>query len=277
MMDTMPVGVPLKKAMEILGLDKSAFYYYVNSKQIKVVEGMPAMLPALYDYQDILAVREKRAQRLQSQKAKKTPVVIPLRSAIFRRATPEDMPELANVIEKLFSRPDIERWSSWMRKNPDIGYLIRSENRVVGCGFIVPLLEEKILDILSKEVTPPTLPSEIQEYTPGVPICLYARTIGVLQDEEISMRQRRYWGSVLVRHLTEVVVNLGARGIVIEKIYGRSDYEEGARLMAGMGFTHLRTTTSHENYVIDVKTSGLEMILDYEQALIEWRQRQSGE
>jgi hypothetical protein len=274
-MDKVPVGVPLQEGMGLLGLDKSGFYYYVNKKQIKSYTDQS---PALYDYQDIIAVRERRMQRLRKQKVKKMPIQIPLKPSSIYRVLPDDMVELAMVIEKIFdTRPDIERWSNWIRKNPDIGYMVKSENQIVGCGFLIPLTEEKILDIISKEITPPTLPDDIQEYKPDIPVYLYARTIGVLQNEEVSTRQRHYWASVLIRHLTSAVVELGTRGIVIKKIYGRSDSKEGVRLMAGMGFTHLRTTTSHENFVIDVESSGLEMILRYEQALNEWHHRHGGE
>ncbi|HYU71567.1 MAG TPA: hypothetical protein VEL31_02710 [Ktedonobacteraceae bacterium] len=274
-MDKKPVGVPLQEGMELLGLDKSGFYYYVNKKKIKSYTDQS---PALYDYQDIMVIREQRLQRLQRQKAKKMPIEIPLKTSRVYRVLPEDMVDLAPVIEQIFdTRPDIERWSSWIRKNPDVGYMVKSEGKIVGCGFILPLTEEKILDILSKEITPPTLADDILEYKPEVPVYLYARTIGVLQNEAISIRQRRHWASVLVRHIADVVIDLGARGIVIEKIYGRSDSEEGAHLMAGMGFTQIRTVTSHKNFLIDVKSSGLEMVLRYEQALNEWRHRHGGE
>ncbi len=231
-MDKKPVGVPLQEGMELLGLDKSGFYYYVNKKKIKSYTDQS---PALYDYQDIMVIREQRLQRLQRQKAKKMPIEIHLKTSRVYRVLPEDMVDLAPVIEQIFdTRPDIERWSSWIRKNPDVGYMVKSEGKIVGCGFILPLTEEKILDILSKEITPPTLADDILEYKPEVPVYLYARTIGVLQNEAISIRQRRHWASVLVRHIADVVIDLGARGIVIEKIYGRSDSEESKLSMSGV-------------------------------------------
>src|SRR5450755_1605338 len=109
-MDKKPVGVPLQKGMELLGLDKSGFYYYVNKKKIKSYTDQS---PALYDYQDIMVIRENRLRRLQNQKAKKMPIEIPLKSSSIHHVLPENMVDLAPVIERIFgTRPDIERWSS---------------------------------------------------------------------------------------------------------------------------------------------------------------------
>lgn len=104
----------------------------------------------------------------------------------------------------------------------------------------------------------------------------YARTIGVLQ-RDITTAQKRLWAGILVRNLMKTFVALGSRGIVIKKVYGRSDTVEGLRLMHDMGFTQIRTATSHKNFVIDVETSGIEMVLRYEKALNQWRQKYEGD
>jgi hypothetical protein len=44
-----------------------------------------------------------------------------------------------------------------------------------------------------------------------------------------------------------------------------------------MGFTQLRTTTSHKNFVINVEASGLDVILRYEKALAQWQQKYEGD
>jgi len=62
-----PTAVPLHEGMQILELDKSGFYYYVTTKQIKSYSDTT---PALYDYQDIMRVRDKRRQKTQKQKAR---------------------------------------------------------------------------------------------------------------------------------------------------------------------------------------------------------------
>jgi hypothetical protein len=199
-----------------------------------------------------------------------------LKPALFMKATPQDMPEMADLLETLFDgRPNIERWSAWMTRNQDIGYILRSEGKVVGCGLVVPLSVEKIQSILSEEVTPPTYPHEICLYKPGEPVNLYVRSIGVLQ-HGVSAKQKKYWAERLILSLSKVIIDLGARGIVIEKIYGRSDTKAGERTMRIMGFTQIPTITSHKNFLIDVATSGLELIIRYKKALNSWRTRYEG-
>ena len=274
-MNKAPMAVPLQEGMELLGLDKSGFYYYVNSKQIRTYTDKS---PTLYNYQDIMGIREKRMQKLEKQKTKSiTAPKAKLKGASFTKMKPEDMILVAPIIEEVFGiYPQIERWSSLIAKNPDIGYILTSEEKTVGCGFILPLTEEKILDIFSEEVTPPTFPEEVQEYQPGSVYYLYARTIGVTH-KDVSNTQSRFWASLLIRNLMRTVITLASRGIVIKKIYGRSDTPEGLKLMHDMGFTQIRTNTSHKNFVIDVETSGLDIILQYEKALNQWRQKHEGD
>ncbi len=274
-MSEAPESVPLHEGMQLLELDKSGFYYYVNTRQIK---SYAETTPALYDYQDIMRVREKRRQKLEKQRARIAPApIIKPKGATFTTMKPEEMTLIAPLIEELFGTyPDVERWASLIAKNPDIAYMLTSEGKTVGCGFIMPLTEQKIIDIFNEEVTPPTLPEEVQEYHPGLEYYLYARTIGVRQTG-ISATQRRFWGGLLVRNLMRTVINLGSRGIIIKRIYGRSDTPEGLRLMHDMGFTQIRTATSHKNFVIDVETSGLDVIIHYEQALNQWRRKHQGD
>lgn len=274
-MDKAPTAVPLQKGMELLELDKSGFYYYVNTKQIRAYTDTS---PAVYDYQDIMKVREKRMQKLQKQKTKSVTVLkAKPKGATFIKMKPEDMKLVAQIIDEAFDGPpNIERWSSLIAKNPDIGYMLISEGKAVGCGFIMPLTEKKIFEIFSNEVTPATFPEDIQEYQPGSTHYLYARTICVTQ-KDVSTTQSRFWGGLLVRNLMKTVVGLASRGIIIKKIYGRSDTPEGLRLMHDMGFTQIRTTTTHRNFVIDTETSGLDIILQYEKMLNQWRQKHEGD
>src|ERR1700737_1797489 len=157
-----PTAVPLHEGMQILELDKSGFYYYVTTKQIKSYSDTT---PALYDYQDIMRVRDKRRQKTQKQKARSAAALITKpkpKRATYTKMKPEDMTLIAPLIEELFgSYPNVERWSSLIAKNPDIAYMLTSEEKAVGCGFIMPLTEQKILDIFGKEITPATFPEEV--------------------------------------------------------------------------------------------------------------------
>ncbi len=255
------------------GSSEPTFRRRVRAGQIESILPEGRQRGAMYPKKQVLAAinRENRGKRSV------TPKRTQIKGATFVKMKPEDMAKVAPVIYEIFDAyPDIERWSSLIAKNPDIGYMLVSEDKVVGCGFIMPLTEQKILDILGKEVTPPTTADEVQEYHPKEQYYLYARTIGVIQ-KGTTTTQKRVWAGILVRNLIKTFVTLGSRGIVIKKVYGRNDTIEGLRLMRDMGFTQIRTTTSHKNFVIDVETSGIEMVLRYEKALNQWRQKYEGD
>lgn len=256
------------------GLSEPTFRRRIKEGLIKGTLPEGKRRGAKYPRNQVLAAIANERPPVQSTSDKRTSK---LKGAVFFRVEPEQMPEIAPIIHLIFNTyPDIKRWSSWIEKNPDIAFAIRSENKIVGCGFITPLKEEKILNILSHEVTPPTTADDIERYVPGVPYYLYARTIGVLQ-QGFTIAQRRLWAGILVRNLMKSVVELGSKGIVIEKIYGRNDTIEGMRLMRDMGFCQIRSSTSHKNFVIDVRTSGIEMIQRYEAALNGWKLKYGGD
>ena len=264
-------------AFRSVGLSEPTFRRRVREKKIQQYLPEGRKRGALYPKRQVLAALEEAAPSNVSRTEKKQKHRhTDIKPTIFTLATPQDMPEIADLLETLFDgRPNIEWWSAWMRRNPEIGYILRSEGRIVGCGFIFPLTEEKIQSILSEEVTPSTHPDEILLYEPGTSVNLYTRSIGVLQ-QGVSVKQRNYWAERLILGLTRIVISLGDRGIWINKIYGRSDTKAGEHTMRMMGFTQIPTVTSHKNFVIDVSTSGLEVILRYKKRLNNWRARHEG-
>ena len=253
------------------GLSEPTFRRRVRAGQIKSILPVGRQRGARYPKSQVLAAIGK-----ENGDKKDTPAKLKPKGATFTKMQPEDMLLVAPLIEEHWCYPNIERWSSLIAKNHDIGYMLISEERAVGCGFIMPLTQEKILDIFSREVTPPTFPEEVQEYQPGTNYYLYARTIAITQ-KDVSVTQSRFWGSLLVRNLMKTVLTLASRGIIIKKIYGRSDTPEGLKLMHGVGFTQIRTNTTHRNFMIDVETSGLDIILQYEKTLNQWRQKYEGD
>ena len=260
-----------RKLFRQAGLSPATFHRRVNEGKIESLLPEGRQRGAMYPKNQVLAALGKRGVKA------KMPPKPQVKGATFIKMKPEDVVLTAPVAEEAFGGYlNIERWSSLIAKNPDMGYMLVSEGKVVGCGFLMPLTEEKIRDIFSKEVTPPTFPEEVQEYQPGKEYYLYARTIAVTK-RGVSTTQSRFWGSLLIRNLMKTVLLLASRGIIIKKIYGRSDTPEGFKLMHDMGFTQIRTNTTHKNFVIDVETSGLDIILQYEKLLNQWRQKYEGD
>lgn len=248
-----------------------------NTFKSKVGEGF---LPegrqrgTLYPVESVNEFIEQERNRLAAKrKQQKLNRVSDIR---FLKAVPSDMLEIAPVIEAVFETyPDVARWQSWIVRNPDIAYMLKVDGKVVGVGLIVPLLESKIQDILAHQITPPTLPDEILQYEPGTLTDLYVRSVGIIPTATRS--QKRHWAAILVRGLHRVIIGLGARGIVIGKIYSRSETADGMRILQHMGFTEIPKKTRHRDFMINVSTSGSKFIVQYNDALVDWYQRQAGE
>lgn len=198
------------------------------------------------------------------------------RDVQFVKVAPETMPEMVPVLESVFEgSPNVERWQSWMVANPDIAYMLKIDDRAVGVGLIVPLSQEKITSILVRQVTPPTDPSEILPYVPGMPVNLYVRSVGIIASA--THAEKRRWAAILVRGFLKVIAELGARGIIIDRIYSRSETVDGIRILRHMGFTEIAGVTNHHDFMIDVPTSGLKIIKEYTACLDKWREAHGGE
>jgi hypothetical protein len=235
---------------------------------------------AVYSRQDAVHVLDQKQQQNAKSRRTAKPTkqsqrdTTPLVSSVFRKATLDDIPELCALVGEVFdATPIVERWSAWVRRNPDIAYILRSESGVVGAAMLMPHTLEKIESILREEVTPSTLPDEVLEFVPGGPsVDIYIRSVCVRQ-QGVPLRQRRVWGGQLTRGLYRTIVGLGTQGIVLNSLYSRSDTVDGRRMLHHLGMTRIISCTSHHNYMVDVSTSGLDMITLYKQALSEWRKK----
>jgi hypothetical protein len=257
------------KAFDNAGLSAQTFKRRVQNGLIEKILPQGRVRGALYPKDQVFAaIRNKKTETASTSNT--------LKIATFSIATPDDMEQIADLIDAIFDgRPAVDRWRQWIQRNPEIAYILKSEGKIVGCAFLIPLLEEKILEILSQELTPVTYPEEILTYQPGTPINLYARSVGI--DPTVSHIQKRHWAGILVRNLIKVIINLGNRGIFLNKIYSRSETPDGKRILRHMGFTQIPTQTRSNNYVIDANTSGLDLIIEYKKALTQWQNKHSGD
>lgn len=247
-----------KEAIEELGITEGTFYSYIRKGTLHK-HTPPGKKYSLYSRQEVKHLADELKGFISPSKEQH-------KVAIVSRGTVEDMPETGTLIEAIFGTyPNLERWSKWIEKNPEIFYLMRHEDKVVGCAFIMPLAKQRIDDILAHEITPPIEAKEIGLYTPGETVHLYIRTVGI--DPTVSHEQKRVWGARIVTRLIRLIEDLGKRGIYIQTITSRSETKDGINLLRHFGFTEIETVTSSRNFVIDVKQSGIPFIMKYKRAL----------
>jgi ribosomal protein S18 acetylase RimI-like enzyme len=196
-------------------------------------------------------------------------------STVFDTAKEEDVKMTVEITRILFGLRESEeattkRRTNWIKKNPEILFALKSkpEEQVVGYAIMLPLKEEKIKNILDgTEYSQEVEADEIEEFIPGKPVQIYLMGIGVTPG--LSHYEKRSYGARLVAGMMKAIINLGRKGITIEKLYGRSDTPDGIRLLRKMGFTEIPSKTHMRNFVVNIKESGIPFIQEYKRALLE--------
>lgn len=193
-------------------------------------------------------------------------------SSTFTRASEEDLKATVQITRVLFGlREDDEttlaRRLTWIKKNPEVFYVLKSDEQVVGYVAMLPLKIEKIEKILSgEESSQLATAEEIEKFEPGKPVSIYLMAAGVIPG--LSRYEKRSYGARIISGMINAIRDLGRRGIIIDTLAARSDTPDGIRIMK-KGFTEVPTATYARNFIIKVRESGMPFVREYKQALLE--------
>ncbi len=232
---------------------------YVESKKIR--KFVPTgKVQGFYNREDV----EKLAREMDdfpTDRSEKT-------NTKFLVAMKEDISEIVHLLIELFGGGDSSiRRQSWLGKNSEAAFVVKSKGKVVGCVFVLPLMRSKIEAIFADQDTNSSRlieAEEIQPYQPGKSVCLYVVSMGV---RGITPTAKRVRGEILVLGLFKFLRELGRKGIPIELIAGRSETRDGINLLKKMGFTEIESHTINRNFIIEVERSGIPIIMQYKKAL----------
>ncbi len=245
---------------EKLGITQGTLYNYVRNGTLNPVVP-PGKRQGVYPRNEVdQLAHELRAFMATRQKS----------ASVFAKATVEDVPDCAKLSDEFFNglHFDIDKQIAWMKKNPDICYVVKDEGKVVGYVLLLPLDPQKIERFLRGEESSLDLKTEnIQEFIPRKPVHIYMASIAVTG--KASLFERRTYGARLVGGLLKTLIDMGKRGIILKTIAARSSKPDGIRLLRGIGFTELLSNTNMKNFIIDVEKSGIKEIVEYKQALKE--------
>jgi hypothetical protein len=260
-----------QQAQEILGMTYSGLRNQVGAGNIRSVIP-PGKRQAVYLKEDVDSLKREMEAWLISRHQVKMP------PAKFVRATIEDMPEAVALADAIFGGLNtipVEKRIAWLKKNPDIDYLLKQEEQVVGYLSLVPLRPETIEDLLTlKRFAKDLTAEDILTYEPNTPIDIYGMAIGVRPG--VSKSQKREWGQRLILGAKDVLVDLGKRGIPIRRMIAHSFTPDGIRLMRHAGFTETTPKAPGlHDFMIDVEQSGLPWLMEYKGALKEWQEAQN--
>lgn len=259
-----------KEAQEILGMTYSALRNQVNAGHIRS-EVPPGKRQAVYLKEDVDALKHD----LEIWTASKPRTKLP--PSKFVKATIEDMPEAVALADEVFTGINtipVEKRIAWLHKNPDIDYLLKQEDRIVGYFSLVPLRPETMEDLLTLRSFAKDLTAEdILPYIPGVPVDLYGMAIGTKPG--VSQHQKYEWGKTLMLGARDVIIDLAKRGMIIRSINAHSNTSDGIRMMRHLGFTEtVPKAPGFHDFVIDVERSGIPFIMKYKEELKKWQEEQ---
>lgn len=258
-----------KEAQEILGITYSALRNHVLYQRIK---GMvpPGSAQMRYSESDVHRLKRDMDAVLAVQDNSSTK---------FVKATLEDMPAAVALAHAVFGGVNtipVEKRIEWLRKNPDIDYLLKQDGHTVGYLSLVPLTPEAIDDLLlQRKLAKDITSDDIIVYIPGQLVDIYGMAIGTMPG--VSKAQKREWGASLLRGAQDVIIDLGCRGVIIRSIKAHSNTPDGIRLMRHMGFTETEAAIPNmRDFVIDVSASGIPFIKRYKEALSGWQSQITG-
>ena len=256
-----------KEAQEVLGMTYSALRNQVDAGHIA------DMIPsgsrhAVYNKKDVDQLKAEMDAWLLSKRQTE------LSAAKFVKATIEDMPGAVALAGEVFGGLNtipVEKRVSWLKRNPDIDYLLVHEGIMVGFLSLVPLRPETIEDLMMLRLYAKDLTADdILPYKAGVPIDIYGMAIGVKPG--FSKGQKRAYGQRLIFGAREVIHDLGRRGIPIRHIVAHSFTPDGIRLMRHIGFVETPPKAPGlRDFLIDVENSGVPFIMEYRRELAKWK------
>ncbi len=247
-------------AIKKLGLPRSTFYDLVEKGTIKKI-----VQPGRSDGYYLKAAIDDlaKARHLFT-------VQYATDTSTFHKAKEEDIQGLYDLCVSLWGTrgtyPYELRLARW-RKNPDIFYVLKYQDFIVGYSTVMPIAQRAVDEIMAgkKKAWEAITLDDVLPYTPGVPIDYVFLEIAV-RDEVPRPKQ---FGMRLLSGTVRVMEELARQGTVVKKLFGVSSAPDGIKLMRDMGFkeTSLSAEGNRLAFELDVAVSQSLYLRDYQQIL----------
>jgi hypothetical protein len=196
-------------------------------------------------------------------------------STSFETAAKEEIAACVAIDEAIFGESpitpfdeQIQTRQGWREANGLVFHVLKANGEIVGYYSMIPLPRQKIERILREEEHPRDIrPEDIRQFEPGQPLDVYVVVMGIKPG--FPLREKRIFGSSLMRGMMGVFRELGERGVAIRTIFGRSRLEEGIELLEQVGFRELDYSPVNEKklYFLDVEQANTPLLREYKQAL----------
>ncbi len=258
-----------REVQKKLGITEPALRNLVNQKRIKKVIP-PGREYGVYLKTEIDRYAEKWEAFLMAKEPPKT---------IFRIARSEDMPQQEELDTRAIGPGGLstERLKELSSVNGDINFHVYHDNNLVAYISLVPLKQAKMEQLLQEKIQWRDIkPKEdIEKYEPGKPVNLYV--LGIAGDPNIDETTRQHYMLVLLRGVGDELKKLGRQGIIIKKVYGRSQTPTGIAMALHIGmkeYEPLPRTGKLIRFELDVDTSNTFLAKMYREGFQEWQEEQ---
>lgn len=250
---------------QVLSITDGMLYNFIRNGEIESIK-LPGRKQSVYKREQV----DKLARELKPFTAHKV-----IKETSFKRATKEDLATIMEISNTLFgtgrSVTPLEKRINWLEKNPDTYHVLKQGEQIVGYVTLLPFKpsSDKIEQLLGGTTAIAITPDDIMEFQPGTHTDIYVMSIGVLPTKNLT--EKHTYGASLLRGITNLLINLGRKGVIIETIAARSDTPDGIRLMRHIGFTEIEPLLPGKRaFIIRVQESGIPLIMQYKQALREY-------
>lgn len=200
-------------------------------------------------------------------------------TTVFAHATAADIPGCVALNRELFTVKDhednktiSEKWTKWITKNPEVVSILKRGDEVIGIITMLPFKpdSEKFNDVIKGDTSillgnVDISTEDIEEYVTGNHVQLYIAEIGIKQSLDRNLKRK--CGARLIARFIETIVDLGRRGIVIERVTSVGATKSGVRLLQHFGFSEVIFSRPDTRFfVLDMEESGATVAREYRDA-----------
>jgi len=258
-----------REVQRLLGITEPSLRNLVNQKKLRKVIP-PGRKTGLYLKADVDAFAAKWEAFLMAKEPPKT---------TFRIARIEDL-EIEEDLDTRSIGPggvtaDIKR--TWLAVNGESDYHVFYNDKLVAYLWLLPIKEDVMIPYLEGKIQWRDIrPEDIVKFEPGKPIPLYA--LGIASEPDVSEETRMHYMFVLLRETGEELKKLGRRGIIIPKVYARSQTPTGIAMCLHIGmepYKPMPRTGKLMRFELDVETADTFLANMYREGLAEWKKEQA--
>lgn len=171
---------------------------------------------------------------------------------------------------------DLKR--KWLEANDESDYHVYHDNKLAAFLYLVPIRKEIMEPFLQgiipwKDIDPQ---KDIEKYEPGKVVDIFVQ--GIASDPDVDETTRTHYMLVLLRGAGNELKKLGRRGIMIDKIYARSQTPTGIAMAIHVGMSEyppLPRTGKLARFVLNVEKSHTYLAQKYKEGLKEWKEEAS--